>query len=182
MYNTLDTPEKIRAIANSLIYLSEIEKGEPSKSVSASLFDGNEFSIESISHFEKIVCQNSGIDNPELLKTTCRETRLKEGRWIMFAYLKFACGWTLKNIGAKYGNRDHATVIHGLNELVNEFSIKARRRKYISLMNGSHMEGFMTKILDFEVEDLRMKEADRIRKIKIRAMEMRAEKLKRVKK
>lgn len=62
----------------------------------------------------KNVCANHIHIEPEILVAKTRKREIVEARQIAMALTKLNTGLTLKNIGLRYGGRDHSTVIHAL--------------------------------------------------------------------
>ena len=83
----------------------------------------NEFAIKSKNKFWndnekaeliKNVCANLINIEPEILGAKTRKREIVEARQIAMTLTKLNTGLTLKNIGLRYGGRDHSTVIHAL--------------------------------------------------------------------
>lgn len=73
------------------------------------------FEIESI---VKYVCDQCGA-LPTGIKTSTRIQEYVEARAICYHILKFRFGWSLKRIGMLFGNRDHSSIGHGLQNYTN---------------------------------------------------------------
>lgn len=70
--------------------------------------------LDSHKKFEEIVCETFGVTDGQL-RSKRKPNEVCFARYVMFRFL-YNKGYTLKKIGATYGERDHSTVLSGLNQ------------------------------------------------------------------
>lgn len=102
----------------------------PSQPTKVRYFPGNAKSVV------KIICKGCGhyfsVDYDELLSKT-RTSRIATARQVAFVVTKQITGWSLPEIGRRFGGKDHTTVIHGMRKIERmrakdaEFDNKIRR-------------------------------------------------------
>lgn len=79
-----------------------------------------------------IICYEFDIEKSDLLSKS-RKRLLVELRHMLFSYIKKNTTYSLAHIGSFFGDRDHATVLHGLKSHNNKLDTKDKM--YILLYN-----------------------------------------------
>lgn len=104
----------------------------PSQPLKADYFPGNAKSVV------KLICKGVShyftVDHDEIM-LPIRTSRIATARQIAFVMTKEITGWSLPDIGRRFGGKDHTTVLHGLRKIArmrakdNEFDDKLNRLK-----------------------------------------------------
>lgn len=80
-------------------------------------------------HLVESICNDYEIDRSEYWSKT-RHKEVVEVRFIVWYILKQKFKYTLKFISMLY-EKDHSTVIHGINEVENDKDLKIRAKQFI---------------------------------------------------